>query len=617
MAISSGSDPNAQLESKGPDSAYAAGGGGVPVEQASAWLAAVAGPVIDPIELPRKVRVCLGRGRDCDRMLPDPAVSRTHAEVFARDDGWHIRDLDSRHGTLVNGFPVKGDADVLLRESDLVAIGPWTLRVSIPDGSTRDRLSTFGATRDLAEVTQIVSAESEDDQVFSVDEASLGELARQRLGVLLDCAAMINAEKEEHRVAHCVVESALAGTGYGRAALLRTTDTWEAHGENSGVAGIELIAALVRGAEGGDHRSTSFPVSATLVERASSGHPARLSTAHESDRRLHGRSVEELGIHAALCVPIEVGEKVDSFLYLDARQGEDAAASDAAEFCVGLAKIAGLAIANRRRDELERKQLDFESQLGAARRAQQLIVPAPKGAVGVMRYSLRMRPGMYVAGDLFDILALPGRRVAFFLGDVTGEGIGAGILMAGAQSHLHASLLHYGDPADAVNEVNYYLASHSPPDRFISLWVGVLDPEKCELTYVDAGHGYCVLKRRDEDPVMMKNTGGIPAAIEPDVVYESATVPLAVGDRIVLFSDGVVEQTRAEADFATAGTEGEPGKRRREDFGLDRVMRVVSRSKNAEEDTRKLLAAVLDYAQTLSLSDDTTIASIEWADGAD
>ena len=155
-----------------------------------------------------------------------------------------------------------------------------------------------------------------------------------------------------------------------------------------------------------------------------------------------------------------------------------------------MARLAGLALANLRRVQLEQRQHQLETEVRAARLAQELITPAESGRVGGLHYAARVRPGSLVAGDLFDVVALEDGRVATLIGDVCGEGIGASVIMAATQSHVRALLARGADPADAVGHVNRYLSAHTAPGKFVSLWLGVFDLERGELTYVDAGHGH-------------------------------------------------------------------------------------------------------------------------------
>jgi serine phosphatase RsbU (regulator of sigma subunit) len=84
---------------------------------------------------------------------------------------------------------------------------------------------------------------------------------------------------------------------------------------------------------------------------------------------------------------------------------------EAAGFCQAISRMLGLALANLKRAELERRQQRLDSDLHTAREAQQLIMPPAEGQAGALRYALRNKPGRTVAGDLFDLVVLPGDRV--------------------------------------------------------------------------------------------------------------------------------------------------------------------------------------------------------------
>jgi sigma-B regulation protein RsbU (phosphoserine phosphatase) len=565
----------------------------------------------------------LGRSTNADLVLLDGSVSRLHASIVDRGGRWFLTDEGSRHGTFLNGVQIPGGEAEPVAAGDQIRIGPWVFSVLIEgSGPPPMRIGgeqVSGGSTVHGAVATVVREHRRGEYVESLDEARLGRLAQSRLALLIKYAAKINTAPTEDKLFASVIEAVLAGSGFGRAALLRPKHTGASaseHGEQMDAPEVDVVAAASLGGRASD--DDQFGLSASLITEAASGKPARLggfgSSAGVPD---YGQSVADLRIHTALCIPITVGEEIKSFLYLDARGGEATVQADAAEFCIALAQICGLAMASIVRGDLEARHRALEAQLGAAREAQQLIVPPPSGVVGGLKYALRMRPGMFVAGDLYDILELPDGRVAVFLGDVTGEGVGAGILMAGAQAQLHAAMLHHADPADAVNMVNHYLASHSPPDRFISLWVGIFDRAAGTVRYVDAGHGHWVHVCGTDGPRVVKGIGGIPAAIDPDVTYEAAEISFAPGDRLVLFSDGVVEQIgpeEVESDLdrpvsPTTATvvEGPPR------FGITRVLDVLSRSETCDQDTRRLLRAVLDFAGREALDDDTTIASVEWA----
>ena len=583
-------------------------------------LEPIAGPDADPLRVEPGSSATIGRSMSNDLVLLDGAVSREHALLQEKAGRWLLTDRGSRHGTLLNGVALGAGEATTVRGGDLIRIGPWTLRVRLGSSSDSSRRtggglgqSGFGHSGTGTAVATVVSSKGKGEVVQRVEDNEVGRLAKNRLDLLFEYAAQINAAPDEAGLCESALENALAGSGYSRGALLRSGDM----GTDPGSASYEIIAALSRDA--GSFASSRFDVSASLLAEASAGKPALLESVG-GDMPDYGQSVMDLSIHSALCVPIMVGDAVDSYLYLDARGHERTVQQDATGFCVALARICGLAMSNLVRRELESRQAEMMVQLGAAREAQQVILPPEQGAVGGMDYALRMRPGMYVAGDMFDIIDVNaaerergraygvetsasdkrGDRVAVFLGDVTGEGIGAGILMASGQSHLHALLQQHADPERAVNAVNKYLAEHSPPDRFISLWVGLFDRDARTLTYVDAGHGHWAIVRGGEAH-RESARGGIPAAIDPGVTYSARTIPFGESDRVVVFSDGVIEQS------ATGTTRAE------DMFGMDRVLDLLAQSSSPAGDVERVMRAVLAHAGGDALDDDTTIASVQWS----
>jgi phosphoserine phosphatase RsbU/P len=342
-----------------------------------------------------------------------------------------------------------------------------------------------------------------------------------------------------------------------------------------------------------------FTFSRSLIEQADAGETVVLTTqAREIPR---GQSLAELEIHSAICVPITQGGSITEYLYLDARGKEGEVRADAAGFCEAAATAFGLAVANIKRAALERRQREIQVELDAAREVQQIIMPPLSGHIARARYAVISRPGSFVAGDLFDAIEIPGGRAAFCLGDVSGHGVGAAMLMAAAQSFLTAELRRLppdAGPAGAVAALNAYLAGRSLAGRFMSLWVGIMDPQG-RLRYCDAGHGHWVLLQPSNDTGRAKlhgDDGGIPVGIDPDAAYADAAVQLSTLDQVVLYSDGIVEQRNG------AG----------EEFGVGRMLDAVGRGQSAQEDVSLVMRELDVFAGTPKLDDDATVAAIEF-----
>lgn len=220
-------------------------------------------------------------------------------------------------------------------------------------------------------------------------------------------------------------------------------------------------------------------------------------------------------------------------------------------------------------------------------------MPPRSGRFAGVRYAFESRAGRLVAGDLFDVLALDDGRAAFFLGDVSGKGIGAAVLMSAAQSQLRTLLLSGTAVDAAVASLNRHLHERSEPGKFVTLVAGVIDAERGVLEIVDAGHGFCTIAGPEGRAARLEMGGGLPLGVVPEGAYTTTVVPLAPGARVVVFTDGVVEQTDASG----------------RQFGFDAALEVLGRASGPEADAAELLRAVAAHAGG-ALADDLTVASL-------
>lgn len=525
-------------------------------------LVPVSGPPRGAILFPSSGSLTLGRSSTCDAVLDDPFVSRRHVRFDRRGEAWYVTDLRSRHGTCLNGVRLEPERAMPIEYGDFLSLGPWTLRFSAGDltAAGAPTLEDMGAQR-----------------IEHVAADELTRLAEHRLSLLIDCAATIHSAADEATLAASVVEAALAGTGFGRAALIRAAGST---GE------MEILGVRTSTAEG----SGPLSLSRSLLREASGGQVARLAPTPVQPGT---PSIISLGIHAALCAPVFVGSTIAAYLYLDSRRDERAVQPDAPAFCVAIARMAGLALGNLRRLELESRHRQLESDLLTARRAQELISPAPGGTAGPVRYAMRSMPGRLVAGDLFDVFEIGPDAVGLVIGDVSGKGAGAAILMATAQAQVRSELLHSGDPARAVASLNERLCARAGDGRFISLWVGVVHGGR--LDFVDAGHGHWLVRAPGQSPARPDAPRHLIAGVERDHAYTTSAITLPVGSRLVLFSDGLIEQRDAAGEV----------------FTLSRAIQTLGPSRDCEEDVARLMNEHGAFTGESPPTDDTTVASIE------
>ncbi|MEE2912536.1 MAG: SpoIIE family protein phosphatase [Planctomycetota bacterium] len=529
------------------------------------WFEPVQGPEMEGFWLEPEMDLLLGRGSDCDIKLFEASVSRQHGRLCSSEDGCFITDLGSRIGTSVNSEPCEKDVPVLITTGDVLQLGPCAFRASVRQGSPV-AMQTIDDTGDIS------------DQIQRLSRGNVGALAQHRLNLLIDCSERINAAATMKELGSLLVKSTVDGTGFQRAAMLMPPTE---EGE------IEVVAFI----DGDSRDASNTTFSRSLIEGASRGDVSCLLSGDTGD---YGQSIADLNIHSALCCGIFVDEELVAYLYLDAREQEQQIQPDAAGFCQALCRMAGLAYANLRRLEMQIEQARLEHDLSAAREAQQMMVPKDVGVGDVFSWGHIFRPGREASGDLLDIIPLSEKRMALVVGDVSGKGAGAAILMSAAQAFLHGRLCEGAEPFEAVTAVNKFVAQRSAMNRFLTLWVGIFDAESKKLVYVDAGHGHWAIRRANGTSEAPPTPDGFLVGIDATFEYKNAVLEIDSGDRIIIFSDGIPEQQTS--------TE--------EQYGVERVYDLVATSPSAEEDVKKLLDSVMKWAGGTDLDDDTTIVSL-------
>ena len=265
---------------------------------------------------------------------------------------------------------------------------------------------------------------------------------------------------DEYGLAEVLIDAACRGSGMSNAALLRPVD---ANG------GIEVIAASKPLITGGQY-------SRSLINSASGGVIAAFSP-HSEEAAPH--SLVMMKIEAALCVPLMLGTAVAGYLYIDARQDSaDLSANDwaaASGFCAALGRIGSLALANLKRVDVERPRCPGRGRNTSRRPGVTVGHAAPRVSACDLSMRGESRPGRVVGGDFFDFIPLDDGQLAVAVGDVAGKGLGASVLITVVQGFLHAAL-QQSPPEIAVERLGRFLAARKPCDRFLTLWVGVLDP---------------------------------------------------------------------------------------------------------------------------------------------
>ncbi len=245
-----------------------------------------------------------------------------------------------------------------------------------------------------------------------------------------------------------------------------------------------------------------------------------------------------------LVVPLPMGESVAGFLCLGEKLSEEPFSSEDAEFLQALSQQAASTLDYAALMLQSREQAHLLREMEIARQVQTNLFPTVQVPTEGLVYTGLCRPARYVGGDYFDFQRVGEDKLALALGDIMGKGVSAALVMAGLQAALRMQLSIRGDqPGEAMAEVNRHLCGLGEDRRFATLFLCLFDPETRSLTYVGAGHNPPLLFRADSPgaPPEELASSGLLLGVSPAVEYEAATVGLAEGDLLVIYSDGITE----------------------------------------------------------------------------
>jgi serine phosphatase RsbU (regulator of sigma subunit)/predicted ester cyclase len=201
----------------------------------------------------------------------------------------------------------------------------------------------------------------------------------------------------------------------------------------------------------------------------------------------------------------------------------------------------GLAELTQRRLEQEMRERErVEQEMRVARRIQQGSLPEGVPTLGGWQIDPYYQPAREVGGDFYEFYQLGDGRVGFAVGDGTGKGVPAAILMTGTSAYLGGVAAASGSsPGEALALANEALYARIPPNMFVTCFYAILDPKSASLTYANAGHDLPYLHRNGDAEELRAR--GMPLGMMPGMSYEEREVSLAEGNCVLFYSDGLVE----------------------------------------------------------------------------
>jgi serine phosphatase RsbU (regulator of sigma subunit) len=382
-----------------------------------------------------------------------------------------------------------------------------------------------------------------------------GELAedRRRIAILLETLRDVNSSVDVREVIQNVLDKSIGITKAERALIMLYDD------EN--VLRIEMARD-----DGGNDLGTKVKYSHSVAMKvAKEGRGICLIDAANQDEISLGQSILDLRLLTVMCVPLRVKSRMIGLLYVDSKATAREFTDRDLTLFKALAGQVAVAVDNSRLLNHYVDKQRIEQGLQVARSIQRSLLP--RGGMSVEGMEIH---GVSVAceetsGDYFDYITRPDGRLGLVVGDVSGHGIGAALLMSTARALLRSLTATEAVAAEIITRVNAFLSEDVETGRFMTLFYGEMDANNREITYVRAGHNEPIIYRRETDSFEELAEGGIALGVIDDFEFElSGPVQLASGDMLFLYTDGIVEAMDAR---------GEP-------FGVERVHDVLRRHRD-------------------------------------
>jgi phosphoserine phosphatase RsbU/P len=472
-------------------------------------------PLFSPFRQPLEGQsVSIGRASDCTIPIKDRYLSRKHAEIVAVPSGWMLKDLGSANGTYLNGTRV--ERDEVLKTGDRIRLGDTEIVFETNDRST-DRFIAVGES--AASPTIAIPVHDISDRPEAQDIS--------RLQTLTLLARELIEDRPMDELFGFIVDRVMEHLHPSRAAIALLAPD-----------GRSFAKVEVRRQDKTDQ--SELTISHTLLTEIVEEKKALAYVDVAMDEKLRrAQSIIMQGIHSILCAPVMIGNAVVGVLYVDYLFTQRSISEEDVKLVAQIGRFAAIKLETTRlREEAIQKRIMDEELKMASGIQRRLLPDAPKGIEG-FTFVGKNQPCRTVSGDYYDFAIRPGGQMYFVIGDVSGKGVTAGLMMAGLQVAFRIFSKTDPDPATLVTQLNLALKENLPQSKFVTLFLGRLDTKTGHIEYVNAGH----------TPPLLIQKNGTTELTDSDLLlgvvsraeFVNRELQLDPGDSLVLFTDGVTE----------------------------------------------------------------------------
>jgi len=474
-------------------------------------------------------RLKIGRSSKNDVNLSfDLSLSRFHAEVTRQAGRYYVADVGSRNGTSLNGKPVVKAAE--LQVGDRITLGETTIlfaadqepRVAIEDAPA---LPADSSTMTIP-LEDILS--SPPSPVSQPSSSGRQDAESRTLAVLTRAGMELINYRPLDEVLEVIMDLVFEAIPAERGFMMLL------EGDSK-----ELVSKVVRDLKKsyGGKISLSRSIARSVVDNRQSV----LTTDAQTDERFKMKeSIVLQGIHSAMCVPLWNNREVIGLIYVDTINAARTFGPEDLKLLTLLANIAAVKIENAKlfEDTIEKQRM--EKELKNAAEIQRKLLPV--GTPDFPGYDLAgyNDPCREVGGDYFDFIDRGPQRMGFAIGDVSGKGTGAALMMATVRASFRAHLEAPCTLQGLIASLNETIVQSANSNNFVSFFYAEVDRGSGRMDSVNAGHNPPLLVRASGDVERLKADGLI-LGVFAGVRHKQSESVLNPGDMLVAYSDGVTE----------------------------------------------------------------------------
>jgi serine phosphatase RsbU (regulator of sigma subunit) len=515
-------------------------------------------------------RLSIGRSSAAELCFPEDAgLSRQHFAFEPEGDDWTVQDLGSKNGTFVNNIPLK--ARLILRPGDRVTAGHLAIVFAPDEAGTAAGVVVFeGEPSSPTTSTVVTSLAGALNQTMTIERA--GSKASAPMQALIRAGQELSENRPLHELFPVILDLAIQAVNAQRGVLMI-------------LEGEELVPRA--------HKGEGFRISSAVRDRVLNERSSILVRDAQLDDAFKGRmSIVEQKVHTMMAVPLQAKERIVGLIYLDSPFILREFTKDDLSLLTVMANIAAIRIENARLAEVEQAERIMARDLSQAAEIQGRMLPEKAPVVpgaDLAGFNMACRT---VGGDYYDFFTYPDGRVALALGDVSGKGMPASLMMMALHARVQVLAEDPGNLAHFMTRINKATCAKCPSNRFITFFFSVLNAVTGELAYANAGHNPPILVRANGDAEMLEG-GGPVLGVLSIAPYSEMHAQLDHGDMLVLYSDGVTEANNPAY----------------EEFDEERFIEVLKthRTLPATEIVQAVIQAVTEFAAGAPQADDITL----------